>query len=234
MHRILLLLLVLLTLIGCDRNTPQSILDKSIEYHGGKQAWQDQTSISYRKKTQLLKADGSLEKETVFNYTHQWKPEFATLRTQVEQGKVKQVKLTGIASKDSLPFTSQQEYMSAKKDLDAALFVVWQPFTLASQVDQLEYLGEETLEDDTPVFVLKNQYYKADGSKDNAWWFYFNAENGRLEANMVKHGDTYSYIRNNSYEQKTGFSLNKTRTSYRVDSLRNIQFVRARYWYEYQ
>lgn len=229
----LLFTLAIILFASCESMSPEQVLEKSIEYHGGKQGWEQIDAIKYQKTTQLFLADGSLESEQVASYRHQFKPEFLTQKTWAQVGRVNQLSLTGIASKDSLSFDNQADYQKAKKELDAALYVVWQPFKLLDELDQLEYLGTDTLEDETQVHVIKNQYYFDDGSLDNTWWFYFNTQTGRLEGNMVKHGTTYSYIRNTAFEDKTGLSLNKTRTSYRVDSLRTIEFVRAKYWYDY-
>lgn len=233
-YKALIGLVVLSALAACDNTTVSEVLEKSVSFHGGSEEWTNIKAVEYHKKTQLFTQNGDLEKESEATYKHMFRPTFTTYKTLVEEGKVNLTRMTGIAAKDSLPFASQAEYQQAKKDLDAAFYVVWQPFKLLEEQEQLEYLGTEQLEDKTEVYVLKNQYYKDDGSQDNTWWFYFNKKNGRLEGNMVKHGTTFSYIRNTSYEQKTGLSLNKTRTSYRVDSLRNIEFVRAKYWYEYK
>lgn len=219
--------------LGCvPEESARAIVLKSIAFHGGQSSWEQAKSITYLKSTELFKASGQLESASTiayhFNYYSpiskqmRWKRD--SIKVQITQNEKEEI--TGnIKLDDSLK-------ANYKRDFNAAEFVYWQPYKLLEVEFLWNYSGLDTLEDGTAVKVIKIKYPDTKDSPGNTWWFYFNAKTYRLEGNMVKHGTTYAYIRNTEFEDKTGLNLNAKRISYRVDSLRNILFTRAKYDYQ--
>lgn len=222
-----------LTLVNCSGPTGQGIVLKSVDFHGGIQKWEQKEGFAYTKHTLLYEADGSIEVDVTAEYMHELVPAFKSSKAWSVDDTIHFYALTGNKENDLKNFEDEASYNKAKADLDGAYFVIQQPYKLLENAAQLEYLGQEALDDSTNVDIVKLQYYNEDGSKDNTWWFYFNASDHRMEGYLVKHDSTYAYIRGETFEDITGLSLHKTRTSYRVDSLRNIQYVRGKYRYDF-
>ena len=214
-----------------NQETALEIVQNSIEYHGGLTAWTNFRELTYLKKTTLYTANGAVEDSTNIMYTHTMdQGKLSSLMEWLKDG-VPEVVLSSEGKITTTSKATDSLKTVYTKRILAAEFVYLQPFKLLEDQALLQYKGLDTLEDGTPVKVVEIAYTNADGSAGNTWWFYFNADSYRLEGNMVHHGSTYAYIRNTAYENKSGLSLNATRTSYRCDSLRNIQYVRAKYEY---
>ena len=95
----------------------------------------------------------------------------------------------------------------------------------------LEYIGEDILADSSQVHVIMPTYADSEVGSDR-WWYYFDKESNMLLANMVNHSPTYSYIINLSYDESTDIVFNAHRKSFFVDSLHNVRYLRAEYFYD--
>lgn len=222
-------------LISCgSQPDADQILKDAIDAHGGIKKWENIEEISYRKTTVLYDSLGNIEKEIIQYHKNRFKPSFSAEMKWVDKGVSKTVTLqnekTSIVYDDSIIQDSQLQ-KRYYKDILAANYVFWQPYKLLDQNVKLSYAGKENI-DAKEAHVLKAEYTNEDGSSANTWWYYFDTESHQLMGNMVHHPPTYSYIHNVTYEDKTGLFLNAKRTSYRVDSLRNIKYTRATYTYE--
>jgi len=91
----------------------------------------------------------------------------------------------------------------------------------------LKFDGKVFLEDGSKAFKIEVTYLNS----ETIWWYYFDAETFLLKENLVKHGSTYSQIKNIQHETKTGLFLNKERKSFMIDSTKNQKYLRARYHY---
>jgi len=220
-------------IMSCSPPTGEEIVLKSLEFHGGLDRWENYEQLSYLKHSTLFYQDGSVESDVTATYTHTFTPAISSSKKWIKNDTVYSYKLTNNPEQDVANFIDQTAYIKAKNDLDGAFYVVWQPYKLLESKEALEYIGQDILEDQTKVNIVKLQYYNKDGSKDNTWWFYFGEKTHRIEGYMVKHDSTYAYVRNHTYESVTGLSLCQTRTSYRVDSLRTIQYIRGKYHYDF-
>lgn len=218
---------------SCTSPTAEQIVLDSLEFHGGLETWQQLERMTYTKKTTLYNSDGSIEIDAIATYEHQIVPTFKSSKTWIEADSTLSYSLTNDANIDLANFKDEASYNKAKSDLDGAYFVIQQPYKLLENKEDLEYIGQDLLGDGTTIDIVKLQYYNQDGSKDNTWWFYFNENSHRMEGYMVKHDSTFAFIRNETYETVTGLSLCQTRTSYRVDSLRNVQYIRGKYRYDF-
>lgn len=73
--------------------------------------------------------------------------------------------------------------------------------------------------------------YGVPSEGDDRWWFYIDVETDELVANMVNHLDHHSFIDNLAFDTTTILTLNAHRKSYFTDSLRNVRYLRAEYFY---
>jgi len=224
-----------LVCISCDINIdPVSVIQDSLEAHGGIKKWENIKEISYLKTTVLYDSLGNIEKKVVQTHRNTFSPRFEAQINWTEDTISKQVVLrndnTEVYFNDLLQDDSklQEKYYKA---IIAANYVFWQPYKLLDKDVTLSYVGEEVI-DVNKVKVVKASYFNDDGSPANTWWYYFDQKTNKLVGNMVHHGSTFSYIKNTKYEYKTGLSLNAERKSYMTDSLKNIKFLRAHYKYE--
>lgn len=210
------------------------LLLKGVEAHGGIQKWENIKEITYLKTTILYDSLGAVEKKVVQRHYNRFIPSFYAEMQWKEDAIPKKVVLDQNVIQIYYNDSIVNDAVLAKKyykNIVAANYVFWQPYKLLHDDVQLEYLGKEKLNNEE-VDVIQANYKNEDGSSGNTWWYYFNTKTNRLVANMVHHPPTYSLIMNTAYETKTGLYLNATRKSYRVDSLKNIQFLRAAYDYK--
>jgi len=215
------------------QNQAAQIIQRSLEAHGGIKKWQNANQLSYQKKTILYDSLGAIEKEIIQWHINRFTPDFSAKMIWQENTVTKKV----VFSKGKISVLYNDTIINDKmlekqyyKTITAANYVVWQPYKLLEKDVVLSYEGEEHI-DGKQARVVKASYYDADGSAANIWWYYFDAKTYKLLGNMVHHGVTYSFIKNIAYENQTGLFLNAKRKSYMIDSLRNIKFLRADYFY---
>ena len=207
------------------------LLEKSLVAHGGKKAWSIVSEISYLKNIELYDSIGKLEKEINQKIKHTWNPS----STKIEWGNVDNDYVAILREekielfKNNQMVLDSQEVAKAYDNTKGALYVFWQPYKLIDSNARLDYIGLVTLLDSISVHSLKVSY-PLDPTAD-VWHYYFNEENFMLEATQVNHDERISLIINESFEDKTGLFLNKTRKSYFIDSLGKIKYLRAAYKY---
>ena len=219
-------------LISCKEESALDIVNKSLEFHGGLEAWKAVDALTYQKEEWLYFDNDSLESYTNRTYTHPLTEVEPISMTWTMADTLYKVQNDGQGVLANFPLT-EDEKAAFESSLKAAPYTLCQPYKLLADADMLVRLPDDKLED-TPVYTVAIDYINEDGSPGNSWKYYFNKENYRMEGAFVKHGTTYAYVRNLEYETTTGLSLNAKRISYRVDSLRNIQYVRGRYTYTYK
>ncbi|MEW7289274.1 hypothetical protein [Aquimarina sp. 2304DJ70-9] len=225
----------LLMLFACNTKdqATQIILD-SLEAHGGIEKWKNTKELSYLKTTILFDSLGNIEKKITQKHKNTFRPNFTAEMYWEEDSIHKKVTFEGdrttVFYNDSLQNSTnlEEKYYN---NIIAANYVMWQPYKLLDADVSLRYMGEENI-DGKQAHVIKASYVNDDGSAANTWWYYFDVTTNKLVGNMVHHGTTYSYIENIKYENKTGLFLNAERKSYMTDSVRNIKFLRAQYFYE--
>ena len=217
---------------SCAQKLNASILlEKSLVAHGGKKAWSIVSEISYLKNIELYDSIGKLEKEINQKIKHTWNPSSTKIEwNNVDDHYVALLREEKIELfKNNQIVLDSQEVAKAYDNTKGALYVFWQPYKLIDSNARLEYIGLVTLLDSISVHNLKVSY-PLDPTAD-VWHYYFNEENFMLEATQVNHDERISLIINESFEDKTGLFLNKTRKSYFVDSLGKIKYLRAAYKY---
>lgn len=237
-------------LIGCSRNSnnkdsetteidkPDSkateIVQRSINKHGGWMNWVNANSISYKKTIILFDSSGKEESRISQYHRYQLKPDLqGTIDWVSNNDSIRVVYSEGVAKKyiNNVEDMQPESRESALSTMLSSFYVLFQPFKLMDNGTQLIYKGEELLETGTKVYIVQPIY---EGAKegDDRWWYYFDKETDLLVANMVNHDPTYSYIVNLKYDNTTALTFNAHRKSYFVDSLRNVRYLRAEYFYE--
>ena len=228
----------LLLIYGCnptnssnEPSTAETIVRNSIEAHGGMERWQKAKELSFHKSSEFFDANGTSESKSIQEQHFKLIPLEGTLswlddnnQIRIEYDGERTIKfINGQAISDSLVNAS------AHNDFMSAHYVVCQPFKLLDAGITLIYQGKDTLDDNQFVDVV-NVRYGGEGS--DQWWYFFDVESSVLIANMVQHGNTYAFIQNLSFTESGGIKFNHHRKSWRVDSLRNKQFLRAEYFYD--
>ena len=226
--------LMISLLNGCNQPSlaPEILLQKSIQAHGGMDLLNQIESIQYNKSIKLYTASGTLERQLNQKILHRWEPFLTSMEWTTTEGSFfaqkdsEKVRLTlnGELQKDSLLLSE------INSNLDAALYVFWQPFKLTEPAAKKTYLGPQKLLDSIEVLALQVSY--SDAPNADLWHYYFTPENYKLRAVQVDHNNRTSLILNELYETQTGLSLNKKRMSYFLDSLGQVTYLRAAYEYE--
>ncbi len=212
------------------------ILQKSFDRIGGLAAWKNKSSIHFKKYFALYDENG--ETEMAVDQVHDY---FYTPKERIEIHWMKDGKKHQIVSHGETidkTIDGQKDIEAKAKSLNStvksATFVMDIPFKLLDDGVQLKYAGTDTLENRQVVEVIRADYDPATydhHTTPDIWWYYFDQKDYRLCGYMVQHLDHYSYVKNLSYQEVDGFLLTKDRKSYRVDSLRNILYLRADYSY---
>lgn len=228
-------LFVTVVLTACNSpSKPAEIVKKAIDFHGGKNKWEQITFLEYEKTTTVFDSLGNKIKETRQRHLNRFKPSFSSEMHWKENDTLKsafyQDSKTTLFS-GGIQFSNQVLEKKFKEDIDAALFVFLQPYKLLTDAKTLHYEGEDTLANGTKAHVVRASF-SSDEKNGDTWWFYFDTKTFRLRANKVKHGNTFSFIENLKQETETGLYLNEERKSYRVDAAGNKKYLIAHYFYK--
>ncbi len=223
-------LFCLLATLSCDKALDaDTIIDKSIDAHGGWDAYSKLHMVRYDKKYDLFKEDGSLERS--FDQKH------LTHVNPVYKNEIIRTDGTKLSFDGSQILKSKGDSMIQTTAGDTGLiyssfYVLAQPFKLKDPGAELTYEGRDTLFYGKEVLVVKIEY-KEEGKENHPWWYYFDPSDYKLVGNMVDHNGSYSLITNDEYVEHKGIIWNKTRTGYRTTPEGEILFKRSDYVYEY-
>lgn len=215
------------------------ILKEVMQAMGGLDRWRAKTSISFQKGYALLLENGEAESSAIQQHRYSFHPDHIAI-SWVKEGQDHVLsQKDGLISKtiNGQPDTAANP-VSLTNTILSSTFVVDIPFKLLDPGAEISYVGLDTLETGTIVDVIQASYNPTqheNHSTPDIWHLYFNKDSHILTAYMVQHADHYSYVRNLSDTLVDGFTLVKERDSYRVDSLRNLLYLRATYAYsDYQ
>lgn len=218
--------------LSCESElTAEIIIAKSLEEaHGGKVNWETPKTLLYEKTTILYDSLGTIESEKKQLFQNILQPIF-TSKVEWQEGEIKK-RIIFDGTKTSLFFnqqkqTNQEAIEKAHKEIIGAQYVLWQPYKLLTKDASLKLEGKVQLQDGSEAFKVKVEY----PNSATKWWYYFDTKTFLLKENLVKHGTTYSQIKNISQEENTGLRLHKERKSYVIDSLKNQKYLRAQYYY---
>ena len=231
--KVVLLYIVLgIFAFSCEKTpTAEMIIEKSLEKaHGGKTSWETPKKLVYEKTTILYDSLGIIEsqKKQLFHNTLQ--PTFTSKVKWMEDTTEKRMVFDGKETyifTDGYQVTDDKKVKTAYKEIMGAHYVLWQPYKLLADEASLLLEGKVQLEDGSEAYKIKVTY----PDSKTIWWYYFDTTTLLLKENLVKHGTTYSQIKNIRHEENTGLQLHKERKSYTIDSLKNQKYLRAHYQY---
>lgn len=208
----------------------KALLEKSINAHGGLEAWNGLSSLKFRKWTRLVDEDGSVESELDQWHEFRFQPYF--------EGKITWTKdsITHVSIWDGFKmsyFMGENEVKnvdflaSKRKDFDAAFYAVAQPWKLLDEGTKLSHEGQKTLENGNLVEVIRVKY----GPDADIWWYYFDPVSFEMIGNEVQLEDHQSLVYNLTFEAVESFKLHGKRESWRVNDKGEKLFLRAEYRY---
>ena len=214
----------------------RELLRKAIDRAGGLNRWNSIKTLRFKKYFALYEESGAIENKALQIHEYVFRPE-EQINIEWEKDGVgqKMVFENGRVVKtiDGQPDTTIDQRSTINNVLSAT-FVISIPFKLLDQGVELSYAGPDTLEDGQVVEVIKAVYDPAEHenhSTPDVWHHYFSGDDYRQVGYLVQHADHFSYVRNLSFNTVDSFLFPKERKSYRVDSLRNILYLRAYYDY---
>lgn len=211
----------------------EAIIEKSLEEaHGGKSQWETYKILSYEKTTTFYDSLGKVENVKKQTFQNTLQPKFTSVIIWTEGDDEKRLVYNGedtfvVVNGYQVAATDTKKIATAHKEIMGAHYVFWQPYKLATDDVSLSLEGKVQLDDGSEVYKIKAVY----PNSETIWWYYFDTETFLLKENLVKHGTTYSQIKNIQHEAKTGLFLNKERKSYIIDSTKNQKYLRAHYHY---
>ncbi len=212
------------------------VLTKAMNKAGGLTNWNQIKTLKFKKDYALLFESGEVENAALQTHLYTFQPEQKVGIEWEKEGKKHKISQDGGQPTKKIdgeldPTAKQQ---SITNTVLSATFVISIPFKLLDEGVVLSYDGVDTLADGRKVEVLKAVYNPAQTdthSTPDTWWHYYDADDFTFVAYMVQHADHFSYVENLSFDEVDGFVFPRERKSYRVDSERNIQYLRATYEY---
>lgn len=236
MRKALLSIIVVLSLFSCSTRDKQavSIIEKSIEAHGGLEAWGKVQSISMVRDIWMFDESGATESNVRQENEFRIKPYFEAKMSWEKDSIQHRVVFDGLKTQywmGSNEIQNEGFLAAKKKNIDAAFYVLTKPFDLLDESKHLTYEGMTEL----PGGVKMETVRVIDGDpKDpniDVWWYYFDPKTFEIFAYKVKTSDHYSLVYNQGWDKTSGILLPARRESFRVDSLGNHLYRRALYGY---
>lgn len=214
----------------------RKILKRAIDRSGGIENWKSIKTISYTKRSKLLYEGGSTESDITQRHKYTMRPEFSAEITWVKDGNNHLIRYTSSAVSKQI---NGEEDVSAdpealKESVMSALYTLGMPYKLLDKGTSLDYEGIVTLDNNRKAEMIKATYSPGrfqNHSTSDVWYYYFDVENGEFLSSWVYHQPTYAYIKNLDFHTALPVKLYRHRKSFRSDSLRNIKFLRAEFWY---
>ena len=224
---------------GCQSPADQAreLVERSVEAHGGLEAYQNLDRISWDKTTWLYDEVGILESENIQQQVYQGGDEPTVILRWRKDSTFYEIESNQAITRYRLGdviLSEGEEVEQAEKQARSAAYVFFQPFKLLDQGTNLFYEGALIIGDSLDVEVVRVSY-EGDDENADVWRYYFDQES-RLVANSVEHQGRISLIMNLEYQEDpvSGLLLNKRRKSFFVDSTLGIKYLRAVYLYEIQ
>ncbi|MCH6236801.1 hypothetical protein [Cognataquiflexum rubidum] len=212
-----------------------AIIKKSILAHGSVDLWNSIESFTLQKETWLYLENGEVENHIIQEIEFRQKPFFEAKMSWVKDSIIHRIVFDGTRTKYLMgenEIKNEGFLANKKKDIDAAYYVLTKPFNLLEQGKNLEYQGITKLADGRVVETVQ----VIDGDPENPtvdiWWYFFDTQSFQIVGYRVKTSDHFSMVYNQEWDNSTGILFPKIRESYRVDSLGNHLYLRAKYQFK--
>lgn len=214
----------------------RKVLKRAIDRSGGIEKWRSIKTITYIKRSKLLHEDGSTESDITQHHNYTMQPEFGAEITLEKDGDNHLVRYTSSGISKQINGKEDTSASSAilEENVMSALYTLGMPFKLLDEGASLKYEGVVTLKEGKEADVIKATYSPDEHdnhSTADVWYYYFDVQSRDFLASMVYHPPTYAYVKNVDFHADLPVKLHRHRKSYRSDSLRNIEYLRAEFWY---
>ncbi|MCB9052845.1 MAG: hypothetical protein H6556_25705 [Lewinellaceae bacterium] len=219
-----------------EEEAARILLEKAINRAGGLEAWRSLKTLRFKKYTTLYDSTGATESEGWQDHDYTFYPEWRIRISWVEDSLLHEMAYNGKRVSKTIDGRADTtaDQQALLNSIMSSTFVMSIPFKLLDESVQLAYIGTDTLENGPIVEAIRASYtlgqYDSHSTPDT-WWHYFDKNDSRLLAYVVRHSDHFSYVKNLNFTTAGGFLLPAERESYRVDSRRNILYLRAKYRY---
>lgn len=204
------------------------IMIKAVGYAGGIDRWKQVESISFTKKAVYYLPEGTIDValtqqqsfkiHPTLNAMFKWEQAGNQVTLSYENGMA--VKTINGQIQNANPFDIEQVL--------GDFLVLAIPFSLLENASNLEMVGELAFDDQEAVVVHSINHRL---NPVNDWWYFFNEETGEYLASTVHHSPTYAHIKNEEFQNVEGLKFPAHRRSFRTDSLGNIEYLRAEFFY---
>lgn len=126
-----------LFLFSCSTQDKKAVelIQKSIEAHGGQEAWEAIEQLSFYKQSSLFSEDGEEESQSQQQLTFRLKPYFEAKISYDKDGMVHRIHFDGANTKYWMgenEIKNEGFLQNKKKEIDAAFYVINKPFDLLS------------------------------------------------------------------------------------------------------
>lgn len=215
----------------------KSVLTKGIQAAGGLEHWRSDNAYTFDKRSILYLEDGSIESKnqqivTFKNHpelegTILWNNRTDSVETKIVFSDGKATKfIAGIAQSDEMNTSATLSFYGAHMVMNL-------PFKLLDPGVQLSYGGRQEMHERT-VEVIIADYNKEqpNHNKTHRWWHYFDVDTYQYIGYKVFHPPTYALVENLEHTMHEGISYASDRITWRVDSLDNKQYIRAKFAYD--
>jgi hypothetical protein len=211
-----------------DRAT--TLINQSIDAHGGMEKWQSLDKISYRKEITLYSKE-----KTVRKHIEQQHDYLISSHIEGSYSYFDSIKHEVIFNGQSA-YKVEGEIQNAPDDsafnsFNSAYYVLNMPWKLLDKGAQSSYEGLDTLFSGQVVESIKVEY--TSGTSKDTWWYYFDPVSHRVAACLVYHPPTYNLITNDDYVSYQGLLWNHKRSSYRADGNGEVIYLMGKYVYVY-
>ena len=218
----------------------KTLLEKGISQAGGLEAWNQSPGYKFKKRSILYLADGSIESKNtqIVQFKDQpsltgsiiWNNASDTVSTKIEYAEGKAIKR--INDKDQ----GEQANEASRRSFLGAHIVMSMPFKLLDPGVDLSYGGEQEQHGKkVKVIIADYDTENPNHTETHRWWHYFDATTYEYIGYKVFHPPTYALVENLKSTSVNGITYPIDRITWRVDSLDNKQYIRAKFAYsEYQ
>ncbi len=219
-------------LAGCahEEPIPEQVISRSISAHGGWETYQQLKSIDFTKTTILYDSLGNVASRTDQEQNFQFVPERSiSVRWRKDQDTILVALRHGKVDKlvNDSAVVNEKELTKAGNLINAAEYVVFQPFLLKDTNATFTYLGKRTINGRKTEAIGVNY-----GELKDPWVYYFDTCDHKLVGAQVTHNGNISLIENVSFDGTTGLLLNAHRKSYFIDDANNKKYLKAEYFYK--
>jgi hypothetical protein len=210
------------------------IVKKAIYFSGRWKNWANKKTLTYTKKMQSFDSLGNQLRDASQLHQYQLRPTFKASINWEENGTTYQIINNGNQVwklKNGKIMRGNENVNSAWNSSFVSHYVMCMPFKLADPGAILTYEGIDTLANKQIVHSIKVVYEKGAGTAGgmHTWWYYFDKDTYKPEANLLDYGDGYSYTQYNSFAEINGIKINRIRMSYKSNPNRDLRYLSTIY-----